>query len=108
MFQLEVPVASIEYIQIIQMSLIFYCNMDIDVADGRYVDVKEIYAVMVINFTNINKTNNHLYYYLTEYIKTTTYDVGNTGPGLGQTHKCGGLNRLMGSQPSSLDKNVPT
>ena len=90
------------------MSLIFYCNMDIDVADGRYVDVKEIYAVMVINFTNINKTNNHLYYYLTEYIKTTTYDVGNTGPGLGQTHKCGGLNRLMGSQPSSLDKNVPT
>ena len=33
---------------------------------------------------------------------------GNTGPGLGQTHKYGGLNRLMGSQPSSLDKDVPT
>jgi hypothetical protein len=50
---------------------------------------------MVINFTNISKTNNHLFYYLTEYIKTTIYDVGNTGPGRGQTHKCGGLNRLM-------------
>jgi hypothetical protein len=77
-------------------------------ADGRCVDVKKIYAVMVINFTNINKANSHLFYYLTEYIKTTTYDVRNTGPGLRQTHKCGGFNRLMGSQPFSLDKNVPT
>jgi len=44
----------------------------------------ENYTVMVINFTNINKTNNHFFYYLNEYINTTTYDVGNTGPGLGQ------------------------
>jgi hypothetical protein len=33
--------------------------------------------------------------------KDTTYDVGNLGPGLGQVHKCGGLNRLMGFQPSN-------
>jgi hypothetical protein len=24
------------------------------------------------------------------------------------SHKCGELNQIMGSQPSSLDKNVPT
>ncbi len=39
---------------------------------------------MVINFTNINKTKNHLSSELTEHKKTTTYDVGNSSPGLGQ------------------------
>ena len=28
--------------------------------------------------------------------KTTTYDLGNPCPGLGQAQKCGGLNRLIG------------
>jgi hypothetical protein len=28
--------------------------------------------------------------------KTTTYDLGNPCPGLGQAHKCGGLNRVIG------------
>ena len=39
MFQLGVPVASIEYIQIIQMSLISTVIWTQMVADGRYVDV---------------------------------------------------------------------
>jgi hypothetical protein len=28
--------------------------------------------------------------------KTTTYDLGNPFPGLGQAQKCGGLNRVIG------------
>ena len=41
---------------------------------------------MVNNSTNINKTNNHLSLSLTEHTKKTkTYDLGNLGPGLGQT-----------------------
>ena len=47
--------------------------------------------LMVNNFTNINKTNNHLSPQLTEYKKETTYDVGNSGLCLGQTKKCGGI-----------------
>jgi hypothetical protein len=41
---------------------------------------------MVTNSTNINKTNNLpiILTELTEHKKTTTYDVGNPGPGLGQ------------------------
>jgi hypothetical protein len=35
-------------------------------------------------------------------------DVENTDHGMGHTHKCGELNQLMGSQPSSLDYNVPS
>ena len=27
------------------------------------------------------------------------YDIGNRGPGLGQTQQCGGVKPLMGSQP---------
>jgi hypothetical protein len=40
--------------------------------------------------------------------KAMTYDVGNSGRGLGQTTMCvgGGLNRLMGSQPSPLDNLI--
>jgi len=30
-------------------------------------------------------------------------DIGNPGSGLGQAQISGGLNRLMGSQPSPLD-----
>jgi hypothetical protein len=29
-----------------------------------------------------------------------------TNPGLGQAQKCGGFNRLMGSQPSPLDYRI--
>ena len=38
--------------------------------------------------------------------KTTTYDMGNPGPDLGQAQKCGWVtlvNGLMGSQPSPSD-----
>jgi hypothetical protein len=38
--------------------------------------------------------------------KTTTYDVGNPGPGLGQTHKCGGVKPVneWGSNPPKFQK----
>ena len=44
---------------------------------------------MVINSTNINKMNNHLSSELNllNTKKTTTYDVGNPGPDLGQAQK---------------------
>jgi hypothetical protein len=44
---------------------------------------------MVNNSTNIIKTNNHHSAQITEHKKTTTYDIGNSGPGLGQTQTCG-------------------
>ena len=56
---------------------------------------KKVLTVMVINSTNINKTNNH--HHLSSLLnslnteKTTTYDVGNPDPGLGQAQKCGGV-----------------
>lgn len=41
---------------------------------------------MVNKFNNINKTNNHLTSpQLINIEKTTTYDIGNPGPGLGHT-----------------------
>ena len=36
--------------------------------------------------------------------KTTTYDVGNPDPALGQVQKCGGGKPVNGIQPSPLDK----
>ena len=39
---------------------------------------------------------------LTEQIKTTAYDVWNPCPHLGQVHKSGGDNQLMGYPPSPL------
>jgi hypothetical protein len=39
--------------------------------------------MMINNSTNINKMNNHLSPQLIEH-KTTTYDVGNPSPDLGQ------------------------
>jgi hypothetical protein len=42
---------------------------------------------MANNSTNINKTNDHLLPQLIEHKKTTTYDVGNPGSGLGQAQK---------------------
>jgi hypothetical protein len=53
---------------------------------------------MVNNFTNINKTNNHLSPKLIVHKKIITYDVGDASLGLGQARKVVGLNRLMGSQ----------
>jgi hypothetical protein len=48
---------------------------------------------MVINSTNINKTNNHLLSSLISFKtqKITIYDVGNTGLDLEQAQKCSGL-----------------
>ena len=53
---------------------------------------------IVINFTNINKTNNHplILTELTDDKKTTTYDVGNPGPSLGQAHIWGGVKYVNG------------
>ena len=42
---------------------------------------------MVNNYTNINKTNDYLSPQITENNKTTTCDVGNQGPGLGQAQE---------------------
>jgi hypothetical protein len=44
-------------------------------------------------FTNINKTNNHLSPSLNSLNikKTTTCDVGNSGPGLELVQKCSGV-----------------
>jgi hypothetical protein len=41
---------------------------------------------MVNKSTNINKTNNHLSPQIIEHNKTTSYDVVNPVPGLGQAH----------------------
>jgi hypothetical protein len=43
---------------------------------------------MAINFTNINKTNNHLSSSFTEHKQTTSHDVGNTAPGGINPIKC--------------------
>jgi len=51
---------------------------------------------MVINFTNINKMNNHLSTDLTEYKKTMTFYFGNSGPGLGQAQQYGGVKSVNG------------
>jgi hypothetical protein len=53
---------------------------------------------MVTNSTNINKTNNHLLILteLAEQKNTTTYEIGNTGPGLGRAQKCGGVKQVNG------------
>ena len=52
---------------------------------------KKFSTVMVINSTNINKTNNHLSPQINtvNIKKTMTYDVGNPGPGLELAQKCG-------------------
>ena len=58
---------------------------------------------MVNNSTNNNKTKNHLSPQRTENKKkTTTYDARNTGPGLGQAHKCNRVKPVNGiPAPSS-------
>jgi hypothetical protein len=50
--------------------------------------------LMENNSININKTHNHLSSHITEHKMTTTYGVGNPGPGLGQTHKGGGIKQV--------------
>jgi hypothetical protein len=44
--------------------------------------------VIVINSTNINKTNNQLLPKIIGHKKDHNYDVGNPGPGLEQAQKC--------------------
>ena len=83
---------------------------------------------MVINSTNINKTNNHLsprerlnsdghqfHQYQqnkqsslvliehTGHKKTMTYNVGNRGHGLGQAQTCGGVKLVTGIPIIPLD-----
>ena len=53
---------------------------------------------MVINSTNINKTNNRLS--KEKQKKTMIYDFGNPGPGLGQSQDVAGIKQLMRSQLS--------
>jgi hypothetical protein len=53
---------------------------------------------MVINSTNINKTNNILSFQLNSLNtkKTTTYDIGSPGPGFGQAQQCGEIKPVNG------------
>ena len=53
---------------------------------------------------NINETNNDFSSKLNSLNtnETTTCDIGNPDPGLGQAQKCGRVKPLMGSQPPSL------
>jgi hypothetical protein len=54
--------------------------------------------------TNIYKTNNHLSSQ-PKNTKTTTYGVGNPGPGLGQAQKC---HRVKPVNPPLLITGSPT
>jgi hypothetical protein len=61
---------------------------------------EKVTTVMVNNSININKTTN-----ITSHLnflkkKTTTYNISNSGLGLGQTHKCGGVKKPV---PASRD-----
>ncbi len=53
---------------------------------------------MFNNSTNINKMNNQLSPQLSEIIKkkTSTYGVGNPGPGLRQANKCSRVKQVNG------------
>jgi len=53
--------------------------------------MKTIETVMGNTSTNINKAEKDLSSQTIEHIKTATYDVRNSGHGLGQTHKCCGV-----------------
>jgi len=61
-----------------------------------YQNENKVYTVMVINSTNIKKTNNHLSHERSE----KTLEIQ------GQTQQCGELNWLMGSQPFPLDNSI--
>jgi hypothetical protein len=54
--------------------------------------------LMIINSTNINKTNNLLLAQLNSLNtkKNTIYDFGNPGPGLGHTQTSGGVKPVNG------------
>ena len=78
-----------------------------------------MYTVTVKTSTNINKANNHVSPWLTEHARThtrthththmtPTCDVGNPDYGFGHAQKCGGWNRVIGSQPCPLDNWSPT
>ena len=57
---------------------------------------------MVINSNNMKKTNNQSPLILTElseHKKTTIYDIGNPGSGLGQALKCCGIKPVNGVPP---------
>jgi hypothetical protein len=51
---------------------------------------------MVNNSFNINKTNSHLWPFLTKHKKTTTYDDVNPDSDLGQAQTCGGVKQVNG------------
>ena len=52
--------------------------------------------------------NNTIVQYYEQYNSMNSTIYMNSTIDIAHTHKCGELNQLMGSQPSSLDKNVPT
>jgi hypothetical protein len=51
---------------------------------------------MVNNSTNINKMKNNLSFQLIKHKKTMIYEVGNSGPDLGQTKPCGRVKLVNG------------
>ena len=50
---------------------------------------KKVLTVMVNNYTNINKANNHLSAEAMEHKKITTYGLGNPSSDLYKAHICG-------------------
>ena len=58
---------------------------------------------MAIDFSKMNKTNNHLSPSLTEYKKIMIYGVGNVGPDLSQAQTCGGVKPVNGIPTPPLD-----
>jgi len=59
---------------------------------------------MINNSKNINKTHSHLK--PLNIKRSTTYDVGNSCPGLGQAHICGRVKPVKGSQSSPPDNLI--
>ena len=60
-----------------------------------------------VQYSNSNKTNNHLLPQNTERHKTTTYEVESTGHGWGPPQKCGGVKPVDGiPNPSPLDNGI--
>jgi len=60
------------------------------VCQSQYYEKKEL-TVIANNSTDINKANNYLSPHITEYKKTTIYNVGNPGSVWGETFTHGGV-----------------
>ena len=57
---------------------------------------------MFNNYTNINKTDNHLWPQIMQHKRTTKHNMGNPGPGLEQTQSRVGVKQVKGTHMSDL------